>query len=176
MHKIKKILIHKAQERQIVLGRINRKDPSTLLATWFGCGYIFPAPGFWGTLGTLPLGIVLLAFTSKITLGLVTLFIFLIGLWASAQFEKQSKSHDSSMIVIDESAGILFTLLFAFPNALSILLAFLLFRFFDSVKPWPIFLLDKKIKGAFGVMIDDILAALFAGITLWALRAYTGIG
>ncbi len=80
------------------------------------------------------------------------------------------------MIVIDETAGILLTLLFASPNGVSILLAFILFRIFDTLKPWPISYLDKKIGGAFGVMIDDILAGLLAGLCLLGLKVYGGIG
>lgn len=176
MDKIKKILAKKALERKTVLEKINKKDPAIILATWFGCGYIFPAPGFWGTLGTMPLGIALLATTSKPTILCISLLLFIIGLWAAHKFEKQSKSHDSSMIVIDETVGILITLLFAAPNAISILLAFLLFRLFDSAKPWPISVLDKKVNGAFGVMIDDVAAGLVAGACVWGLRVYLGIG
>ncbi|MGB1077286.1 MAG: phosphatidylglycerophosphatase A [Bdellovibrionales bacterium] len=176
MNKLKNILEKKALDRKETLKRIKKSDPAIIMATWFGSGYMFPAPGFWGTLASMPLGIVLLAMTSKLTLGLVAILVFILGLWAAKQFEDQSKSHDSSMIVIDETAGILITLLFASPNPTSILLAFLLFRLFDSAKPWPISWLDKKIDGAFGVMIDDILAGLIAGACLLGLHVYAGIG
>ena len=170
------ILRKKAQERAKALQSVDKKDPAIILATWFGCGYIFPAPGFWGTLGSMPLGIALLVIAPKTLLAIVALIIFLIGLWASKVFEKQSKTHDSSMIVIDETAGILVTLLFASPNAISITLAFLLFRLFDSAKPWPISWFDKKIEGAFGVMIDDIIAGILAGLCLLGLRTYLDVG
>ena len=176
MKKLQQLLIKKATERATALQNINKGHPAIVLSTWFGCGYMFPAPGFWGTLGSMPLGIVLLAMTSKTVLLASVVLIFFIGLWASKEFEKQSQTHDSSMIVIDETAGILLTLLFASTNAVSILLAFILFRIFDSAKPWPISWFDKKIGGAFGVMIDDIIAGIMAGLCLLGLRLYAGIG
>ncbi len=172
MNKLKTLLSEKAADRQKTLKNINKSDPAIILSTWFGCGYAFPAPGFWGTLGTMPLGIVLLAMTSKLVMLSVAILIFIIGLWAASKFEQQAKTHDSSMIVIDESAGILVTLLFASANPISVLLAFILFRLFDSAKPWPISFLDKRINGAWGVMIDDIAAGLAAGLCLLLIEKY----
>lgn len=176
MQKIKNTLTRKAAERAETLKNIKKNEPAIILSTWFGCGYIFPAPGFWGTLGSMPLGVALLVTSPFIALPIATFIIFFIGLWAAKKFEMQSKTHDSSMIVIDETAGILLTLMFALPNALSVTLAFILFRIFDSIKPWPISWIDRRIDGALGVMIDDIFAGLAAGICLVLLRYYGGIG
>lgn len=176
MNKIKEILTQKAKDRAITLKSVKKNDPAIILATWFGCGYIFPAPGFWGTLGSMPLGVALLVMGSNTALAISALGLFFVGLWAAKQFEEQSRTHDSSMIVIDETVGILLTLMFALPNATSIVLAFLLFRLFDSAKPFPISWLDRKVGGAFGVMIDDVLAGIIAGVCVWGLRTYGGIG
>ena len=77
--------------------------------------------------------------------------------------------HDSKMIVIDEVAGQWIALLPAALNPALILIAFILFRFFDILKPWPISFIDKKVPGALGVMGDDIIAGLFAAICVFAV-------
>ena len=101
--------------------------------------------------------------------------VSLIGWWAAEKFEKATGEHDASAIVIDEVAGIGFTLLFATPEIKSVTIAFLLFRFFDILKPWPVSWCDKKIGGGLGVMVDDLAAAVYAALCLWGLR-HAGIG
>ncbi|HEY8192277.1 MAG TPA: phosphatidylglycerophosphatase A [Alphaproteobacteria bacterium] len=154
---------------------IHITKPWFWLATWFGCGLARPAPGTWGTLGAVPFGVFLMmGGTFYLSVGIV--FVTLIGLWAADQYEKESGEHDSSIIVIDEVAGLWVTLLAAAPTPLSVLLAVLAFRFFDVLKPWPISWCDKKIPGARGVMIDDIVAGIMAALFLYWLRMYAGIG
>ena len=113
------------------------KKPYFWLATWFGCGLARPAPGTWGTLGGLPLGI-LLMMGGPVYLAAGIIIVFAAGLWAAREFEKATGEHDAGMIVIDEVAGIWVTLLAAQMTPLSLLLAFLLFRAFDILKPWPV--------------------------------------
>ena len=150
------------------------KKPYFWLATWFGCGLARPAPGTWGTLGGLPLGI-LLMMGGPVYLAAGIIIVFAAGLWAAREFEKATGEHDAGMIVIDEVAGIWVTLLAAQMTPLSLLLAFLLFRAFDILKPWPVSWCDKKLPGAWGVMMDDIVAGIFAAACLLGLRTY-GIG
>ena len=100
--------------------------------------------------------------------------ICILGWWSAAAFDKHANTHDSGAIVIDEVAGLWITFLFIAPNALQITLAFFLFRFFDVLKPFPISWCDKNIKGASGVMIDDILAGLAAGLLIWGVN-YAGL-
>ena len=76
---------------------------------------------------------------------------------------------DDKSIVIDEILGYLFFMIFFENNINNVLFGFILFRFFDIVKPFPISLVDKKIKNSFGVMLDDIVAALFSGIILYLI-------
>lgn len=144
------------------------------LATWFGCGLARPAPGTWGTLGGLPFGMFLMLGGLPYQVGGI-IIVSIIGLWAAREFEKASGEHDSGMIVIDEVAGIWVTLLAAMQTPFSVLLAFFLFRVFDVLKPWPISWCDKKLPGAWGVMVDDMVAGIFAAACLLGLRAY-GIG
>ncbi len=159
-----------------IIKKLDFKNPATWVATWFGCGLMHPAPGTWGTLGALPIGLILAALGGKIALLVGIIFIFALGLWSSAQFEKMTGTHDSSMIVIDEVAGIWITLLASTLSPLSIVLAFALFRFFDVLKPWPISWLDRNVSGAPGVMLDDILAGVFAGLCLYGIHHYALIG
>ena len=73
---------------------------------------------------------------------------------------------DDKSIVIDEIFGYLVFMIFFENTVFNIIIGFILFRFFDILKPFPIYLIDKKIKNSFGVMLDDIVAGLFAGIML----------
>lgn len=155
---------------------IDFKDPSVWLATWFGCGLIRPAPGTWGTLGGMPFGIIILILGGWPVLFVASAIVFAIGLWAAKKFEEMTGEHDASAIVIDEVAGVWIALLPAAINMTHAGLAFLLFRFFDILKPWPVSWADKKLPGAMGVMLDDILAGVYAALILGGLRYYGGLG
>lgn len=159
-----------------IIKKLDFKNPATWVATWFGCGLMRPGPGTWGTIGGLPLGIVLLALGGKISLIIGILFIFALGLWASRKFEAMTGTHDNSMIVIDEVAGIMIALLGSTLSPLSIILAFALFRFLDILKPWPIGWLDKKVRGAWGVMLDDVAAGKLTALILFGIHHYALIG
>lgn len=149
-----------------MMTKVNFKDPAIWLATWFGCGLMRPAPGTWGTIGALPFGILLFAWGGIPLLAVAIIGVCVAGYWAAGRFERQSGEHDSGAIVIDEVAGMWIALL---PTALDISLvvaAFLLFRIFDILKPWPISWADKKLPGAVGVMADDIIAGIFAAVLI----------
>lgn len=142
------------------------------LATWFKSGVITPMSGTWGTLFSMPLVYIVYMLFGFAGIAIASLVIFFIGLWAANKFEKESKTHDNSMIVIDETAGVLVGALALNGTLLSFILLFFLFRFFDVIKPWPIGWLDKKVDGGFGVMIDDVIAGLFTAIALWGIHEY----
>lgn len=145
------------------------------VATWFGCGLMRPGPGTWGTIGALPFGILLYVMGGIPLLLLGIVAVCWLGYFAAKRFEEQAGDHDNSAIVVDEVAGMWIALLPTGMNPLYILLAFALFRFFDILKPWPISWADKKIPGAAGVMIDDIIAGFVAALIIGGLR-YAGIG
>ena len=159
-----------------LIKKLNFKNPATWVATWFGCGLMRPGPGTWGTIGGLPFGIILLALGGKISLIIGVMLIFALGLWSSRKFESMTDTHDNSMIVIDEVAGIMIALLGSTLSPLSIILAFVLFRFFDILKPWPISWLDRNVNGAMGVMLDDIVAGIVTAACLYGIHHYALIG
>ncbi|AEP09608.1 phosphatidylglycerophosphatase A family protein [Micavibrio aeruginosavorus] len=154
--------------------KLNYRDPATWVATWGGSGFLKPAPGTWGTLGGLPFGILFLVLGGPVVLALAAIALFPLGLWATRRVEGMTGDHDSGFIVVDEVVGIWITLLFAAITPVSVVLAFVLFRAFDALKPWPVSHFDKNVPGAMGVMLDDVAAGLMAGLCLLGLR-YVGI-
>ncbi len=153
-----------------IIKKLDLKQPYVWLATWFGAGFMRPAPGTWGSAVSIPVALIIFKAFGLSALLAALLIITILGFWASDQFEKATQSHDSSMIVIDEAVGqwiaLLPALYFTSAHPLWIALAFALFRLFDIKKPWPISYCDQKLKGALSVMLDDIVAGLFAAIIL----------
>lgn len=138
-------------------------NPWVLIATWFGTGYMKPAPGTWGSAAALPFAWVIAALAgSHLMWSLLgaTMVVFLIGIVAANRFDAMSGGHDASEIVVDEVAGVWLTLAFVPLDPVLYGIGFLLFRIFDILKPWPIRWADRTINGGLGVMIDDILAAI----------------
>lgn len=156
----------------VIPKQLNIRKPHIWLASWFGSGFLNPAPGTWGSLAALPFGIIIYALGGAYALIIAAIIITLIGLWASHKFDNDMDGHDSKMIVIDEVAGQWITLIPAALNPILIIIAFILFRFFDILKPWPISFIDKEIKGAAGVMFDDIAAGICAAIVIIILDGY----
>lgn len=151
------------------LQKLDFKNPATWVATWFGCGLMHPAPGTWGTLGALPFGMLLMVLGGKVALIGGLAIIIPIGFWATKKFEDMTGEHDSGIIVIDEVAGLWLTLLAATMEPISILGAFILFRLFDILKPWPVSFFDRM-PGAKGVMLDDLAAGIYAAICLTGIN------
>ncbi|MEH6497705.1 MAG: phosphatidylglycerophosphatase A [Pseudomonas marincola] len=141
---------------------ISNAHPAVILSTWFWTGLSPKAPGTMGSLAALPLGFLLLHFGGQLLLLEGIVVVFCIGLWSTHVYVTRSGRSDPGEVVIDEVAGQWIPLLVAGTNPLLYLLGFALFRLFDIWKPFPISWLDQNVKGAFGVMIDDILAGLVA--------------
>jgi phosphatidylglycerophosphatase A len=142
---------------------------STLIATAFGAGLLKPAPGTWGSLAGLVLAYPLMALTGPGGLFCGFVAVTALGVWASEIYARQSRLADPSEVVIDEVAGLWLVLLFAPFTALGWILAFALFRLFDIWKPWPISVADRRVKGGVGIMLDDLLAGLFAAVVVFVL-------
>ncbi len=148
------------------LKKLDFKNPATWVATWFGCGLMRPAPGTWGTIGGLPFAILLMFLGGVPALLAGTAAVSVAGYWASKKMEAMTGDHDGSYIVVDEVAGIFIALIPAGLDPLSVLLAVIFFRFFDILKPWPVSWLDKNLPGAEGVMLDDMMAGVYAALCL----------
>ena len=145
----------------------NLKKPSHLFATWFGVGLIRPAPGTWGSLAALLIWYFAGFLHSSIH---IVLPIFILFSWlVCSQASQDSQSKDHSSIVIDEVAGMLVALSFVPYGIITYACTFLLFRLFDIWKPWPISLADKNVKGGLGILLDDLIAGLFAGGIIYAI-------
>jgi phosphatidylglycerophosphatase A len=136
------------------------------LATWFGTGLLPGAPGTWGSLVAIPFAWALTSLGGPWLLLGAAVLVFAVGLWASARYMQAVGVHDPGAVVIDEIAGQWLTLTVAPPEPLAYLLGFVLFRIADVLKPWPASWLDRRVGGAFGVMIDDVAAAIYAGAVL----------
>lgn len=145
--------------------------PAALAATWFGAGLIRPAPGTWGTLFALPFAILVGWAGGSWALLFCSLAAFMGGTWSAGLFCRAAEKDDAPEVVIDEVA-VIFLVLAALPMTIAGWTAgFFLFRFFDILKPWPISAVERRFKGGFGVMIDDMIAALFAILSFALLDA-----
>jgi phosphatidylglycerophosphatase A len=136
-----------------------------ILATGFGVGYSPIAPGTLGTLIIIPVYYFLSEIPSPIY-EITLISFFFLSVWISENAEKSFGKKDDPRIVIDEMVGFLISMLWIPKVTLSIIMGFILFRFFDILKPFPIRRLERRLKGGFGVVLDDVLAGAYANIIL----------
>ena len=137
--------------------------PAFLLATWFGAGRLPHAPGTWASLAALPFAAALDWLGGPWLVLLATLAIFGLGVWASERYMAAYGLHDPAAVVVDEVVGQWLTLALLPLTPIAYLLGFVLFRIADMVKPWPAAWIDRTVADAFGVMLDDVVAAIYAG-------------
>ena len=137
-------------------------DPILFLAFGFGSGLAKKAPGTMGTIAAIPV-YWLFAQTNFITYSILTAVATVAGIWICGIAAYKLGEHDFGGIVWDEVAGYLITLWLVPCTWQTIVAGFVFFRIFDILKPWPIRWLDHHVAGGFGIMIDDVLAAVFAG-------------
>ena len=142
------------------------RNPIHLVAFGLGTGASPYAPGTMGTLLGVPIVWLLAGWPLWVYL-LVTVILILAGTWVCEKTARDIGVHDHSGIVIDEVAGYLVTMIAVPVNIWTLLAGFVLFRLFDVAKPWPIHWLDKKVKGGLGIMIDDVIAGVFALAVMW---------
>ncbi len=148
----------------------NLLNPVHFLAFGFGSGLAPKAPGTAGTLAAIPL-LYLMSLLGSINYLIVLTIVILVGIWLCQKTSDDLGVHDHSGIVWDEFAGLFVTMIAVPLTWKTITAGFLLFRLFDIWKPWPIGWLDKKVSGGLGIMLDDIVAGVFAaGVLQLALH------
>jgi len=145
-----------------------------LFLTFGGSGLSQKAPGTMGTLASIPLGVFILYYFDAQTLFMLTFTITVIAIFEINKYEAEVGEHDSQEIVIDETAGVWLTMIIAYPTVQSlnfpfidmifIILSFATFRLFDIWKPSTIGWIDREVNGGLGVMGDDLLAGVAAGM------------
>ena len=140
---------------------LNLKKPAHLLAFGFGSGLAPYAPGTFGTLVGIPFFLILSLLPVPLYVA-VTLVLLVIGIRICDSCSRDLGVHDHGGIVWDEIVGYLIAMIAVPVEWHWMITGFLLFRFFDILKPWPIRWLDKQVHGGFGIMIDDVIAGLFA--------------
>jgi phosphatidylglycerophosphatase A len=136
------------------------QHPAHLIAFGFGAGLMPKAPGTWGTLVAVPLYIGAQYAGGMSMALLLFVVLFAVGIWAAAIAGRTLGISDHGGIVIDEIAAFVLVLVFTPAGLYWLAIAFMLFRAFDIIKPWPISYFDRTLKGGFGVMFDDFLAAI----------------
>ena len=151
-----------------------RNDLIVFLATGFFTGFLPTMPGTWGTFAGIPLVIISHRLTS-IMQAVVTIVFVTFAAYIAGRAEILFEDRDARPIVIDEMVGFLITLLWLPLNFLTLCLGFVLFRLFDIVKPPPIGIVEKRLHGGWSIVLDDVLAGVFANVTLRLLLIVAGI-
>jgi len=131
------------------------------LATGFGLGYLPKAPGTWGTLLALPIHYLIVQLPLQGYVAAIAIIIVIAVISAGAA-EKIMDRPDPGIVVIDEVAGMLIAMIAIPAHPLAWLFAFILFRFFDILKPFPVNFFDQRFHGGLGIVLDDLMAGLYA--------------
>ncbi len=149
--------------------------PVTMIAEWFGVGRIAPS-GTMGTIAAMPILWGIVFFFGTQALYLFTVAIIVVGSLSIFLYQRTRQSHDAKEIVVDEVAGISLTLCFLPHDPVSLGIGFVLFRLFDITKPSPINIVDRRMNNCFGVMLDDLLAGVYAGLFGLGILAWLDTG
>ena len=140
-----------------------------ILGIWFGCGRVPKAPGTAGTLGAIPLYLLLAHYGGTLAVAAAAALITAVGVWASNQVVRKLGIKDPQIVCIDEVAGVLITLLAAPANWIGLAAGVVLFRVFDQWKPWPARAAERLPEG-WGVMADDVAAGAWGAVFLLGAR------
>ncbi|MFT4729236.1 MAG: phosphatidylglycerophosphatase A [Granulosicoccus sp.] len=146
------------------LGVQHLSGTANFIALGGGLGLAPKAPGTFGTLLGIPL--LFLMPNNLVAYLVVLVLLFVLGVWCCDACAKNLGVHDHPGIVWDEVVGYLITMIAVPKTLVWVVVGFILFRFFDILKPWPISWIDKQVAGGMGIMLDDVLAAVFALIVI----------
>ena len=152
-------------EQDPELRRVALRTPSGFLALGFGSGLSRYAPGTAGTLAAIPLALLLKQLPVP-AYWVALLLLFLVGVYLCGSASRMLGRHDPGNIVWDEMVGFWLTVALLPVTWAWWLAGFAIFRLFDILKPWPIRWLDRRVPGGLGIMLDDVVAALYAMLIL----------
>lgn len=151
-------------------------DPLYFIAFGLGSGALPIAPGTFGTLMAIPFYLLLQHILPLFYyIGFVILFIAASS-WLCERVSREINVHDHPGMCIDEFAGLFVTMIHAPSGWVWIILGFLLFRLFDIWKPWPIRMLDEKVHGGFGIVLDDVAAGVYALLIMQFSASFFTLG
>jgi phosphatidylglycerophosphatase A len=145
------------------------RKPLYFAAFGLGSGAMPFAPGTFGTLLAIPFYLLLEPLPLNAYI-LFVIFFILVSSWISERVSQEIREHDHPGVCIDEFAGYFVTMINAPHGWIWVILGFLLFRFFDIVKPWPIRDVDEKLHNGFGMVMDDVIAGLMSLVVMQILR------
>ncbi|QIQ20696.1 phosphatidylglycerophosphatase A family protein [Zophobihabitans entericus] len=152
--------------------KIRLTNPTHLLAVGLGSGLSPVSPGTMGSLVAIPIWL-LFYHVAPVYYWIIIAVATIYGCWICDKTAKDMGTHDHGGIVWDEFVGMWITLFFIPQfSVFWIVIAFAAFRLFDIVKPWPIRWFDRHVHGGIGIMVDDIVAAVFSSAVVWALGAF----
>jgi phosphatidylglycerophosphatase A len=147
---------------------------ATQIATVFGVGRAPTAPGTAGSVVALPFAWIIAMAGGRFLLMFAAIVVLGVGAWACELYARANGREDPSECVIDEVAGQWIICAFAPLSILAYFLAFILFRLFDILKPWPIRTVERTVPGGLGIMVDDVVAALMGSVVL-VLLGHLGV-
>lgn len=146
-----------------------RISPAVIFASGLGLGFIPFAPGTFGTMLAVAIYWFGLKLLPQSTYAVTAITFVFLAVWISNIASERLKEKDPQKVVIDEIAGFFVTMAFQ-PTDISYLVGgFILFRLFDIVKPFPAKYLEERLRGGWGIVMDDVVAGLYANIALWCL-------
>ena len=139
-----------------------------VIAVWFGCGHVPRAPGTAGTLGAIPLYL-LVRSGGALVVAAAALIVTAVGVWAAGRVERRLGGKDPQIVCVDEVAGVLVAWIAAPPTLAGLVAGFVAFRVFDHLKPWPA-RAAERLGGGAGIVLDDLAAGGWAAMVLLAAR------
>jgi phosphatidylglycerophosphatase A len=139
------------------------------VAVWFGCGHVPFAPGTAGTLGAIPLYL-LVRPLGPLAVAATAAIVTVVGIWAGGIVERRLGGKDPQIVCVDEVAGVLVTWIAAPPTTRALVVGFVAFRIFDQLKPWPA-RRAERLKGGAGIVLDDVAAGVWGAAVLLLGRA-----
>ena len=148
-----------------------RQKVAHVLAVWFGCGHVPVAPGTAGTIGAVPLYLLVRPHGVGAVLA-AAIVVTAVGIWASSVTAARLGKKDPQIVCIDEVAGVLFTLCAAPPTIVGTVAGVVLFRIFDQFKPPPARAAERHLPSGWGIVLDDVAAGAWGAAVLIAARYF----